>query len=121
WSSSVVSERPAQASYLYPSLAVDAAGGLHIVFSQKDKDDQPIWYTRSTDQGKSWSEPAKLLAGMQGYSPWIAAGAAGQAVAVWYGCPDPAARFDENADWYIYWARIDSAGGASGNATIQAG
>ena len=118
WKEQLVSARPATASYLYPSITMDAGGVLHVVFSQATSKDQPIFYSSSRDQGVTWTEPVPLLAGVSAVSPWIAGGKAGQAVAVWFGSPDPKATAEKNADYYLYWARIT--GAEMGNATIVA-
>lgn len=114
WSSHLVSARPHAASYLYPAIAVDGSGMLHVVFSQRDGTLQPTWYSRSTDKAATWSEPMPLLANVTSGSPWIAAGATpGQATAIFFGCPgsyDP----KKGADWFMYTAQV------SGNTTIHA-
>ncbi|MCA1819133.1 MAG: glycoside hydrolase [Halobacteriales archaeon] len=116
WTQHKVSDRPDSASYLYPSIAMDAGGILHVVFSQQAGASQPIFYSSSKDQGATWTEPVPLLNGTYGVSPWIAAGAKGQAIAVWFGSPDPKAPTAKSADYYLYWARIT---GADTNATVQ--
>lgn len=114
WTSHKVSESTQSASYLYPSLAMDAGGQLHVVYSQAREADQPIWYSTSKDQAQTWSPPLALTNGTAGYSPWIAAGKAGQAIAIWEGSPNPQATFDADSDWYLYWAHVE-------NGTVQAG
>ncbi|MEA3202694.1 MAG: repeat-like domain [Thermoplasmata archaeon] len=106
WSSVLVSARPASASYLYPAIARDAAGGLHVVFSQATSTDQPTWYTRSTDDGKTWSDPIALQRGVTSGSPWVAATTPGQAVAIWYASPKAQADLAKDEDWFLYATRI---------------
>ncbi|MEF3367551.1 sialidase family protein [Methylocystis sp. 9N] len=43
-----------------PSLAIDASGGWHIVWFTKGKKRQGLFYARSLDGGKSFSEPEKI-------------------------------------------------------------
>jgi len=117
WTQDVVSKRSATASYLYPSIAMDVGGILHVVFAQPTAKDQPIWYASSKDQGVTWTEPVPLLNGTYGASPWVAAGAKGQAAVVWFGSPNPKASPSKAEDYYVYWARITN---ADTNATIQA-
>lgn len=119
WTSNKVSDRPAAASYLYPSIGLDDGGQLHVVFSQADQDGQPIWYSTSTDQAATWSEPVALAPGTTGYSPWIAGGQAGQALAIWYGSPNPKALFNADEDWYLYWARMDNGTILTGTTTAE--
>ena len=105
WTSHKVADRPTSASYLYPSIAMDKAGYLHVVFASPTEKDTPIWYTVSTDKAKSWSKIAPITRGEAGFSPWIQAGDKGEASIVWYGSPNPKAE-SEAAPWYFYWAKV---------------
>jgi hypothetical protein len=105
WESNLVISLPNPMSYLYPSIALDPSGKLHVVFSSKTEFDRPIWYTTSVDQGRTWMESVPLTSGTAGYAPWVAADGGGAAV-VWYGSPDPATTETTESDWYFYWARI---------------
>jgi photosystem II stability/assembly factor-like uncharacterized protein len=106
WESNLVAEMPNPMSYLYPSMAMDGKGKLHVVFSSMTGKDRPIWYTTSTDEAKTWTKPVPLTRGAAGYSPWIAVDDKGAAAVVWYGSPDPATTETVEGDWYFYWARI---------------
>lgn len=117
WTSRLVSQRPNPASFLYPSIAMDDAGILHVVFSQRTDEDHPIWYAYSSDEGVTWSDPVKALAGVSGYSPWVDAGKAGQAAIQWYGSPAPQNAPSEENSWYIYWAQVTGAETAQLNIT----
>ena len=108
WESNLVASMPNPMSYLYPSVALDRSGKLHVVFSSRTDDDRPIWYTTSTDQAKTWTKPAPLTRGTAGYSPWVAVDDKGAAAVVWYGSPDPATSETTEGDWYFYWARVPS-------------
>ena len=109
WTNTLVSVRPASASHLYPSIARDAAGILHVVFAQATATDQPIWYAYSTDGGATWSVPVKVLADVRGYSPWVDARDPGRAVIVWYGSPNRTATLNTPQDWFHYWAVAEGA------------
>ncbi|HUR69105.1 MAG TPA: sialidase family protein [Candidatus Thermoplasmatota archaeon] len=106
WQQHLVATMPSPASFLYPSIALDAGGMLHVVFSSKTASDRPIWYARSTDKGDSWSTPVKVLAGVTAYSPWVVGGAAGEAAIAWFGIPTPVASASTVQDWYFYAARV---------------
>jgi BNR repeat-like domain len=107
WTSEHVTSTDGPASYLYPSIAMDGGGGLHVVYSSAGAKDHPIWYSYSTDKAKTWTKPVPLLSGGSGYSPWVAAGSkAGEAAVAWYGSPDPEAASKEKAPWYFYTARV---------------
>ncbi len=43
-----------------PSIAIDAAGDWHVVWFTKGKKRQGLYYARSLDEGKSFSEPEKF-------------------------------------------------------------
>ncbi|MEA2516479.1 MAG: hypothetical protein QOG16_317, partial [Actinomycetota bacterium] len=71
WTSHQVTSMPVPVSYLYPSIAMDKKGWLHVVFSSMRKKDRPIWYTVSKDGAETWTKPVPLSTGGAGYSPWI--------------------------------------------------
>jgi hypothetical protein len=117
WTSNLVASMPTPASYLYPAIAMDAGGALHVVYASKTDEDRPIWYSSSSDQARTWSEPIALTHGDSGFSPWVAAGAPGEVAVVWYGSPNPAVSLSsDKEDWYLYWARL-SDGAVTGTGT----
>lgn len=119
WTSKLVTSMPNPVSYLYPSIAMDGKGNLHVVFSSLDADDRPIWYAFSDDRAESWTKPLPLTRGAAGYSPWVATDRSGDAVVVWYGGPDPETAPGDEFDWYFYWARVG--GAASGRPNVVSG
>ncbi len=106
WESHLVASMPVPVSYLYPSIAMDRKGDLHVVFSSLRNNDRPIWYSFSRSQAEKWTKPIPVTTGAAGFSPWVATDAAGNAAIAWYGSPDPKAYDVDEFDWYIYWARI---------------
>lgn len=106
WTSHLVAAMPNPMSYLYPSLALDGTGKLHVVFSSMTGKDRPIWYATSTDDAATWTKPVPLTRGDAGFSPWIAVDRKGNAAVTWYGSPDPATNETTESEWYFYWARI---------------
>lgn len=119
WTSHVVAAMPNPASYLYPSIAMDAGGLLHVVFVSKTSTDRPVWYSVSTDNAESWTPAIKVTSGASGFAPWVAAGARGQAYLEWYGSPNPQADLAATEDWYTYWAKISD--GDTASPTITSG
>jgi hypothetical protein len=105
WSSQQIATRPTPASFLYPSIARDGLGALHVVFASPTDDAQPVWYTTSTD-GVVWSAPVKLLDGVAGFAPWVAAGPTGDVAVEWLGTHDAQPDLGKPHDWYVFWARI---------------
>lgn len=120
WASTKIAAMPNPASYLYPSLAMDAGGNLHAVWaSRRTGVDRPIWYTFSGDKGATWRAPQPVTTGDTGYAPWVQGGAAGEASIVWYGTPDPDTTDATNGSWYFYWAKVS--GSQTGTPTITSG
>lgn len=110
WSSRLLSQRAGPSSFLYASLDMDEAGGLHAVWSEARANDQPTFYAHAAD-ATTWSEPVSLQDGLRTGAPWIAAGVEGVAHALWSGSPDPAG---EEQRWWFYTAAI-----INGTWTVQ--
>lgn len=118
WASTKVSDRPHPASFLYPSIAMDGAGVLHVVFAQSTGTAHPVFHSWSADKGATWSEPQVVRDGVSGYSPWVAGYATGGAAMQWFGSPDPKTDFDDNkTQWYTYWAQATPVSGGGYNHT----
>lgn len=83
WTSRPVVTVPEDTASMYPSLAVDAGGHLHVVWSARRVNDVPVFHTTSKDRGASWSAPRALSAGEESRVPWVAGGAKGQARVAW--------------------------------------
>ncbi|MEA2453646.1 MAG: hypothetical protein QOG04_2356 [Actinomycetota bacterium] len=113
WTSHEVTSMPVPMSYLYPSIAMDRKGWLHVVFSSMREKDRPIWYALSKDNAETWTKPIPVTTGAAGYSPWIDTDSAGNAAIVWYGSPDPKALDTGKFPWYMYWARVMNPGSRS--------
>jgi BNR repeat-like domain len=119
WKSTLVARMANPMSYLYPSIAIDGKGHLHVVFSSRTKADRPIWYAFSKNRGDKWTKPLPLLRGAAGYSPWVVADRSGRAAIVWYGSTDPKATDSTESPWYFYWARVS--GASEGSPKVTAG
>ncbi|MHB8584761.1 MAG: sialidase family protein [Thermoplasmatota archaeon] len=105
WSTALIATMPHAASYLYPSIGRDAAGGLHVVFASSTDTDQPIWYSFSND-GQSWAAPVPIARGLGCYAPWVVGGSsAGTAAIEWLGSTSAVNAPNRTADWYFYAAR----------------
>ena len=112
WTSHLITKTDGPASYLYPSIGLDKAGGLHVAYSAAGKKDHPIWYSYSKDEAEKWTKPVPVIAGVAGYSPWVAGGSkAGEAAIAWYGSPKPDVDDTVEADWFFYTARVSVKGG----------
>jgi len=60
WSSPVLLPAPAQAGSS-PAMALDAAGTMHVLYTIPLNEARGVYYTRSADQGSSWSAPQKIF------------------------------------------------------------
>lgn len=102
-------------------LQVDAANGLHMLYSRQAEEETGVYYRRSVDEGLTWTEPIWL-------DPDIPAGhtpdslnfqldETGGLHALWfYGADDPAAR----PDWIRYTRSLDGGSRWSPPFTIDA-
>lgn len=98
WESVVVSDDPLQ-GHVFPVTAYDAEGNLYVAYAH-DKDgvadqggtipnrplETPALYLHvSKDKGLTWSPAVQVNApGTTAWFPWIAAGAGGRVILVWY-------------------------------------
>ena len=94
-------------AHQFPSVAVDRAGNVYVVFS----DDRTVYYSVSTDHGRSWSPPAAISRSpaTTAIFPWVAAGDAGKLDVVYYGTSyadgGPPDRYPRSAAWFVYFAQ----------------
>ncbi len=100
----------------FTNVSVDRAGNVYAAWSN----DRAIYYSYSTDQGKSWSNPIKINSSPANTAifPWSTAGSAGKVDVVYYGTSyrgDPQTA-PPSAEWHVYMAQIQNA--TSGSRTI---
>lgn len=102
------------------NATVDQAGTVYAVYN----DNHNLFYSYSTDQGRTWSAPAQVnqAPSATAIMPWSVACAPGQLDIAWYGTsfydgttiPD---NYPASATWYVYFAQNLSA--SSGGAFTQ--
>jgi len=95
-------------NHQFPNVTVDRAGGVYAVFS----DDHDVYYSFSTDRGRTWSAPIRVNRPpvKTAIFPWAVAGDAGKLDIVYYGTsydgretsPDT---YPPSVDWYAYFAQ----------------
>jgi hypothetical protein len=88
---------------VFPSLAIDKAGNLYIVFS----DSHAAFLTSSVDHGMTWTAPVRVSNGSTTKSvigPWITAGDAGKVNITWWGT-SAASNNDTTAQWKVFFAQ----------------
>src|SRR3954447_18155365 len=112
-------------SEIFPWLAIDQAGNLYVIWiAGGNGGNNQVYYTASTDEGKSWTTPTQVSAPPANSNtfPVAAAGPAGQLAVAWlgqeagidsdslpswYNDPHGATQYP----WYGYLAVIDGANG----------
>ena len=95
-------------NHQFPSVTVDRAGTVYALFS----DDDDVYYSFSTDHGRSWSAPMRVNRppAATAIFPWAVAGDAGKLDVVYYGTshrdasrtPDT---FPSSVTWFAYFAQ----------------
>ncbi len=102
---------------VFPAMAVDRGGNIHIAFSRCDfnsttavSSNCQVWLISSSNQGSTWIDAVRVSNGPDSSTavlPWIAAGSPGVVDITWYG--SPAARPDIAADWHLFFAQTRNA------------
>ena len=115
WAHHQIAEIPRETSSIYPSIGLDKGGFLHVVWAAPRDKDNPVFYTMSKDQGRTWAPYKPLNGGKNGQAPWVEGGRPGEAAIVWLGTPDGVA--DSESDWYFYWARVRNGKVTTGTTT----
>jgi hypothetical protein len=105
---------------VFPVVAVDSAGGLHVAFSDKRR----IFLMSSQDGGQTWLNPVQVnnpgdAETATALFPWIFTGDSGRVGVMWYGTDrtgdaDSEAQFT-GAEWKLFYALTPNAFAASPN------
>lgn len=112
---------------IFPALAVDGFGNVYTVWS----DNQNVFMSSSSNQGKTWTAPARVndgtSSGKANVFPWAAADAYGHVVVTWLGANlagnsnDVAAMqpacADGTTDCWAQW-NVYAAESVNGNAAV---
>ena len=89
----------------FVNVSVDKAGNVYSVYN----DDHFVYYSFSTDRGKTWSGPFKISTAGTGIFPWSTAGAAGKLDVVYYKTPYYGTEHPDNypmsAAWTVAFAQ----------------
>lgn len=106
----VYANRDAKVAYghQFVQISIDRTGNLYVLFS----DNHNLFYSVSTDQGASWSDPAQVNSAPSATAimPWSVAGDAGTLDVVWYGTSffdgvTPPDNYPSSAQWFVYFAQ----------------
>ncbi|HYL84448.1 MAG TPA: sialidase family protein [Candidatus Angelobacter sp.] len=90
-------------AHVFPSIAVDGGGHLHVVFS----DGATTFLTTSQDSGMTWSHAVRVNNGAAtrtAIQPWVVAGDSGQVDITWLGSA-AANSMDSSAQWQVFLAQ----------------
>ncbi len=93
---------------IFATLGVDQAGNVYSVFPDNIRSSLnfDIWFSHSSDKGKTWSYPALVNNdGGTNYFPWIAAGSAGRVDFIYLHTPDLAPSDTKLSPWYTKFAQ----------------
>ncbi|TLY29294.1 MAG: T9SS type A sorting domain-containing protein [Ignavibacteria bacterium] len=96
---------PAGTSYsnVFPILAVDGGGNIHVVFS----DGVNVQLCSSSDHGTTWTAPVRVNNGAAtrtALAPWIEAGGPGKVDIIWWGTSS-ANPLASSAQWNVFFAQ----------------
>ena len=110
--------------HLFPAFAVDGGGNLYAAWV--DTNDSGIYYSASTNQGKSWTTPVRVSTAPANTAEfiWARAGTAGNLALAWYatdtmGQPDSFPNWSDDPQgatavkWWGYAAAISNAASLS--------
>jgi hypothetical protein len=96
---------------IFVGAATDAAGNVFVAWAERvDGGGTNLMLTHSTDEGATWSRPARVNAGNGTYVfPWITAGKAGHVAVAAYGTRAVAEPERVVGDWYAVVALAEDA------------
>jgi len=97
----------------WPSLDVDPAGNVYITWSEDGGGarEAGIYYSYSTDQGRTWAPPTLVDPGSDGTDiwPWLAVGDSGRVAVAWFeadvALPDHDAQTPGDHGWRVIAAQ----------------
>ena len=107
----------------WPSFDLDSRGNLYITWDESGQGDRPagIWYSYSTDAGKTWETPTRVDANNNtDIWPWLAVGDDGKVAVAWLGAdqelPDHNAETTGDQEWRIFVAQTLNGLGCKGSS-----
>jgi hypothetical protein len=97
----------------WPAIDVDAAGNVYIAWDESGQGSRAagVWYTHSTDGGRSWATPVRVDPDDRtDIWPWIAVGAPGHVAVAWFGNDNELPQHDAELagpddPWNVYVAQ----------------
>ena len=108
----------------WPSFDIDSAGNLYMTWDESGQGDRAagVWYSYSTDAGKTWATPTRVdTNGNTDIWPWLAVGDDGKVAVAWLGAdqklPNHDAETKGDQKWRIYISQTLNGLGCSGSAS----
>lgn len=106
----------------WPSFDIDSSGNLYMTWDESGQGDRAagVWYSYSTDAGKTWAAPTRVDTNDNtDIWPWLAVGDDGKVAVAWLGAdqelPNHDAETPGNQKWRIYIAQTLNGLGCSGS------
>ncbi|MDQ3958400.1 MAG: glycoside hydrolase, partial [Actinomycetota bacterium] len=108
----------------WPSFDIDSDGDLYITWDESGQGDRAagVWYSYSTDAGKTWKPPTRVDGnGKTDIWPWLAVGDDGKVAVAWLGAdqklPNHDAETPGDQKWRIYIAQTLNGLGCKGSTS----
>lgn len=106
----------------WPSFDLDSAGNLYMTWDESGQGDRAagVYYSYSTDAGKSWAAPTRVdTNGNTDIWPWLAVGDKGKVAVAWLGAdqklPNQDAETAGDQKWRVYISQTLNGLGCSGS------
>lgn len=106
----------------WPSFDIDSGGNLYITWDESGQGDRAagVWFSYSTDAGKSWAAPTRVDTNNKtDIWPWLAVGDKGKVAVAWFGAdqqlPNHDAETTGDQQWRVYIAQTLNGLGCSGS------
>ena len=117
----VIAEEVSMLSH-WPSFDLDSDGNLYITWDESGQGGRPagVWYSYSTDAGKTWATPTRVDTNNNtDIWPWLAVGDKGKVAVAWLGAdqelPNHNAETQGDQEWRIFVAQTLNGLGCSGS------
>ena len=117
----VIAEEVSMLSH-WPSFDLDSDGNLYITWDESGQGGRPagVWYSYSTDEGKTWATPTRVDTNNNtDIWPWLAVGDKGKVAVAWLGAdqelPNHDAETQGDQEWRIFAAQTLNGLGCSGS------